>query len=104
MLHGGGGEWVGFVRRALHQAHRLGDGLCISEIPRGLDIAPLAADYSTKAPQQAGQVLLKCENQSIVLRTDQERLPIKCNGNLDNLLPGDEIIIRGETLKFIEVL
>ncbi|MBV1931500.1 MAG: hypothetical protein KUG71_07270 [Porticoccaceae bacterium] len=85
-----------------HQAHALKQGLSITMGLRGLEIK--ACESTDKPEQQAGQLLINYQAQKVVLHTDQNKLPIQCSGNLDKLQVGDEIIIRGETLKFIEVL
>jgi hypothetical protein len=85
-----------------HRAYALKQGLSITLGLRGLEIK--TCENTDKPNQQAGQLLIDYQPQKVVLHTDQDKLPIQCSGNLDNLQVGDEIIIRGETLKFIEVL
>lgn len=85
-----------------HRAHALKQGLTITMGLGGLDIR--ACENTDKPEQRVGQLLITCQAQKIVLHTDQDRLPIQCSGNLDDLRVGDEITIHGEVLKFIEVL
>ncbi len=89
-----------------HQAYGLHHNLRIAMSTEGLNIDVLKKTNSSvrALARHSGQLLIEHNENKIVLHTNQDKLPIKCSCDLDNLKVGDEITIQDETLKFIEVL
>lgn len=87
-----------------HQAYSLARGLHISRSWQGLELRPADTPATKAESAQQGRLKICPDHGKVKVDTDQARLPILCSGNLDDLRPGDEMVIDNETLRLIEVL
>jgi hypothetical protein len=88
-----------------HKAHTIGQGLSLTIDRDGLSIYPLnSQDNAPLPPLYPGQISIILEAEKVALGGDLDMLALRCSGDLNQLKIGDELIINGETLTFIEVM
>ncbi|RLA43733.1 MAG: hypothetical protein DRR06_11375 [Gammaproteobacteria bacterium] len=83
-----------------HQAYAIGQMLHIFVGDDGLDIS----SSTRENPVDKTRFTLSNREAKVVLTCQQDKLPIQCDGNPDELHVGNIITVHGETLKLIEVL